>query len=128
MKIRVEIPMLPGPETNPNTRAHWSKIHRAKKALKEAAYYCALQANPGRTTLVKATVGITFVVKDRRYMRDPDNAISSVKAAIDGCVQAGIVPDDSSEYLSYRSPIMWVYDKSRAPLTILEFEEGDDGI
>lgn len=127
MKLRVEIPMLPGPETNPNSTAHWSKVYKARKILKDAAYHCALEANPERITLIKATVGITFVVKSRRYMRDPDNAIASCKAAIDGCVLAGIIYNDTGEYLQYRTPIMWELDKDRAPLTILEFIGGYDG-
>ncbi|KKL85242.1 hypothetical protein LCGC14_1956660 [marine sediment metagenome] len=115
--------MVPGRELSANYKGHWSKKAKLVKIFKDAAYYCALQANPERITLSKASVELTFVVPDLRYVKDPDNAIASVKAAIDGCVLAGIVPDDSSEYLSYRMPIMWEHDKTRAPLTILEFKE-----
>ena len=74
----------------------------------------------------KAEVSVTFVIRDRRGYKDIDNALASLKPAIDGCVDAGVIPDDSDECLSYRLPIMYEVNKERAPMTILEFREVKD--
>jgi len=120
--ITVKIPMLPGKALNPNWRGHWTQRHRASKELKRSAYYCTLNANDKGIIFEKATVGVTFLVRDRRYYRDADNAIASIKPAIDGCVATGLLPDDATEYLQYRLPITYQVDKENSPMTILEFQ------
>jgi len=120
--IKVEIPLLPGPGLNPNYHGHWRKRYHDSKILKRSAYYCTKAANPEDITLDPATVQVTFKVRDWRFARDADNAIASVKSAIDGCVMAGLLPDDKTENLQYRLPVMFEKDKELAPMTILEFK------
>lgn len=122
--IRVEIPLIPGPELNPNFRGHWTRRHRASQLLKRSAFYCTKAANSDEIVLNSATVKVTFKVGDRRYFRDADNAIASVKPAIDGCVAAGLLPDDRTENLQWQLPVMYEIDKENAPMTILEFKGG----
>ena len=120
--IRVEIPLLPGPALNPNYHGHWRRRYTEGQLLKRSAFYCTKAANPEDITLDPATVQVTFKVRDVRYYRDADNAIASVKSAIDGCVKAGLLPDDRTENLQWRLPVMFVKDKELAPMTILEFK------
>lgn len=122
--MRVEIPMLPPAELNPNYHGHWRVKARAASNLRRAAYLYARNAKGFvALSMNKAEVSITFVIRDRRSYKDPDNALASLKPAIDGCVDAGVIPDDSDEHLLIKLPVMYEINKDRAPMTILEFEE-----
>ncbi len=121
--VIINIPMLPPSECSPNFRGHWAKKAKAVKVLREAAMMCALNdSNFARPKYDKAEVSITLVVRDARYYRDPDNMVASLKSAIDGCVDAGIIKDDSEKHLRYRLPIMYEINKEKTPLTILNFK------
>ena len=123
-KIRVEIPDLPPKEANPNWRGHWGKRARAVKEFRAMAMYCVLSTMRGPfTTYKKARVEVTLVIPDRRYFRDPDNALASLKPAIDGCADAGVIQGDDQDHLKYKLPIVYQIDRHEAPKTILEFEE-----
>lgn len=120
--VIINIPMLPPSECSPNYRGHWAKKARAVKALREAAMLCALNDTKfARPQYEKVELSITLVVRDARYYRDPDNMIASLKPAIDGCVDAGIIKDDSDKHILYSLPILYVIDKEKTPLTILAF-------
>lgn len=122
--MRIETPMLPPRELNPNWHGHWAQKARATANYQKAVYYSALEhfVSP-ELRFKKAEVKVTFVIRDKRGYKDADNALACLKPAIDACVLAGVIPDDSDEYLQYRMPIMYQVDKERAPLTILEFKE-----
>jgi len=124
--MRVEIPMLPPRELNPNFHGHWAKKAKATRDFKTAAFYCA-QPHRGSvfrgSMFIKAEVSITFVIRDGRGYKDTDNALSALKPAIDGCVAAGLIFNDDDQHLRYKLPIMYEIDKDRAPMTILEFKE-----
>lgn len=123
-RITVEIPSLPPKESNPNFRGHWGAKARAVKEFREMAMYCGIDACKGMPPgFFKAVVGITLVVKDARYYRDPDNMVASLKPAIDGCVDAGIIMGDDDEHLEYKLPIMYEVNREEAPKTILEFSQ-----
>jgi len=91
------------------------------------ALYCAIAAYEGNipagVMYVKARVAVTLVIPDRRYYRDPDNALASVKPAIDGCVDAGVILGDDDKHLRYKLPITYRINRQEAPKTILDFEE-----
>lgn len=103
--------MLPWPpkELSPNARVHWAALAPIKAGYREE---CGWRAKVGETDKgflpqsmrplpppVRATV--TFVVPDRRR-RDVDNLMASVKAAWDGCVDAGLLEDDSADKFTPR--------------------------
>jgi len=122
--MKIEIPMLVPKETNPNWRGHWVQKYKATKSFRDAAHICYLADNRGEPPFFKkASLAITLIIPSRRYIRDPDNAIASLKPAIDGCVDAGVILGDDDEHLVYKLPIMYQIDKEKAPMTILEFEE-----
>lgn len=120
--VVVVIPMLPPKEVSPNYHGALRAKMRATKAWREAAYYCARQACLGVfPNYEKALLRITYRVPSQVYIKDDDNAIASVKAALDGCVLAGIIRDDSPEHLRVLQAMWDIGKKEKA--TILEFIE-----
>jgi len=121
--IRIVIPLLPPKEVSPNYHGELRAKMSATKAWREAAYYCARQACPGIfPNYEKAVVKVTFQVPSQAYIKDDDNAIASIKPALDGCVLAGIVCDDSPEHLRMLPPVVWDIDRTKDKVTILEFK------
>lgn len=76
-----------------NHREHWAVVAR-KAATMRASARIACASLPKLTAPVTLTV--TFAWPDKRR-RDLDNV--AIKAAIDGAVDAGIIPDDRSTVL-----------------------------
>ncbi len=122
--MRVEIPMLPSHFLFPNYHGHRSRRVKAARELREAAGYCAsVERKRWLDYHEKAELSITFVVRDAPCYKDPDDALASLKPAIDGCVDAGVILEDNDEHLSYRLPIIYEVNKKKAPMTILDFKE-----
>lgn len=123
--IVVEIPLLPPRQLSPNWRGHWRVRHQASRLMRQSAMMCALNASDcSRPGFEKARLIITIVVPDRRYIiLDTDNTLACLKPAVDGCVDAGIIAGDTSAQLRYVTPVGYLIDKERAPLTILAFTE-----
>ena len=74
----------PSRNLNPNARAHWSGLARAKRLARHAAMILARQAfgfQPGFT--MPLDVHVTFCPPDNRH-RDADNMLASCKAYFDG--------------------------------------------
>ena len=115
----ITLPFLPPVALSPNARVHWSVKAKATRMMKEATYVLAKsQQLPAFT---KARLHITFVIKAHRR-RDADNWLAMMKGAIDGLVEAKVLPDDSAEFVSYATPT-FVVDKVRSPRTIIKIEE-----
>jgi crossover junction endodeoxyribonuclease RusA len=76
---------LPWPpkELSPNTRQHWSKLAKAKKAYREACAWTAKQQGAGRIEAQKLHLTITFVPPNRRA-HDLDNCLARMKSGLDG--------------------------------------------
>ena len=64
---------------------------------------------------------MTWVVKDRRR-RDDENPVSTLKALCDGLVDAGIVPDDTREFMVKNMPVI-DYRKGAQPRIVLDVKE-----
>lgn len=81
---------------NLNNRMHWAKQNRIKQNLKNIAHQLAvIQRIPH---IERAHVSGLLHQPDRRK-RDPHNWALTYKEAVDGIVAAGVLTDDSSEYL-----------------------------
>ncbi len=118
--MQIIIPYLPPRELSPNARCHWSVKHRASAQLKADAYFLALlQRMDAWSPILHPVVNVTFIVAQKRT-RDRDNAMASLKSAIDGLEAAGIFFNDS---LVKWGSIEWEVDKSRAPMTIIEVKD-----
>ena len=105
---------LPGRILSPNGRAHWTDLHKARKAQRtEAGYACLAAMRDAKvTTLAKAELEYTFTFATQRE-RDADNLIASMKAAQDGFADAKLVPNDSAFFI--HSPMI-VVKKNRHDL------------
>ena len=118
MKITINVPMLPPVECSPNWRGHWTRVYKAKQTYRNAVYYYARETMNGNdVAFEKARLDLTFVFPAKRK-RDIDNMIARFKAGQDALVKAGLLPDDSPEYLEMGT-ITFETDKERAPLTII---------
>lgn len=86
-----------------NQRGHWRVHDPARKALRAEA---ATRARAlGIPACGHITTRLHYRAPDRRR-RDEDNLIATAKPLWDGLVDAGIVPDDTSEYMTKLMPII----------------------
>ena len=81
---------------NANERLHWRPKNNRTQAIRAASFACVKAARVPK--LKRASVVVEFRPPDRRR-RDVHNLYPSAKAAIDGLVDAGVLPDDSDRYL-----------------------------
>lgn len=91
---------IPAPEAwlSSNDRWHWAKRARVTKAWREAA---AWRAIAGKLPIGLSRVSITASVHRADNRRaDAHNRLPTIKAAIDGLVDAGVIPDDNDSIVS----------------------------
>ena len=88
-----------------NMRLHWAQVARRKKAVRQRSRLEArrqgIQPRIGKTI---ATILVGYPTARRA---DPENAAPTIKACIDGLVDAGVIPDDSAEF--------WAHGTDRDP-------------
>ena len=105
---------LPPADVAPNARVHWSAKARAVRSQRAAAVYKLRPVRDEDGRLVQSAfrrpvvLHATFYTgpsahygnRDGLYRPiDRDNAIASLKATIDGLVDAGVIPNDRAETL-----------------------------
>jgi len=94
------------PPLSLNARMHWATKARITKEIRSfvaASLRGAPQVVMADWTGVR--VGLVYVPRDNRG-RDRDNLVATLKPAIDGIVDAGIVPDDTPEYVTWEPPVI----------------------
>lgn len=94
------------PQTTPmslNDRHTYQQKSRLKKPYREAAYWLARQQKIPACRRIRVT--LIYTPKDRRR-RDPLNLVATLKLIEDGLVDAGIVPDDTPDYLESQMPLI----------------------
>lgn len=82
---------------NANKKIHYMAEYRQKKAVKDYTWQIVKLCRFRPMLRADITAVIHPDLRTRRF--DPHNWAPSVKAAIDGAVLAGLLPDDSSKYL-----------------------------
>lgn len=120
--------VLPWPDKrlNPNGRAHWHAVAKAKKRARGDGYIAALDAmrRSGWTKPVQfAKTQITFFHKPDKRHRDGDNHLAMMKAYLDGLTDAGVITNDSG---FAHLPIKFAADSDRRveiEVTPLEVKE-----
>lgn len=95
------------PPLNLNQRHHWTVRSRITKQIREQGGWLMRAAHI--PPLRNATVGLNWTVPDRRR-RDTDNPILTLKPLADAMVDAGILPDDTPEFVTKRETFI-VYSK-----------------
>lgn len=116
---------IPPATLSPNGRVHWARKSKAKKHQRQSAKYVALAAidRAPAPAWPEANVMLRWHSVRNRWP-DADNAIASVKGAIDGLVDAGVLADDDKltwhpmeRLKDPKNPrveiVVWVGDKAR---------------
>jgi hypothetical protein len=82
---------------NLNQRHHWAEKARLTRAWRNAAKLFAERADlPKGLERVHITA---HIIKTTSRQYDVHNLLPTLKAAVDGLVDYGLIPDDSNEYL-----------------------------
>lgn len=117
-ELTIELP--PGlPLLSLNDRRHWAAAQLITQQIKKAAWACARAAHA--PALQRAAITVEYQPPNTSRKRDPDNLAPSGKAAVDGLVQAGVLPDDNSEHVTaVRYQIGPVFPRGRVVLRVRE--------
>ena len=111
---------LPSKALGPHKRSNPYEYNRLFSELKTAAW---AEAKNAKIPLLKyVTVQLTFIVHQKRA-RDDSNWLCRAGAIFDGLKAAGVIKDDSEEYLSHAKP-KYVVDKKQKPGVIVDIWEG----
>lgn len=89
------------PPLNMNDRMHWAKKAKITKSIRQEVYIRAKAARLRPCKHLK--VQFYYQPRDRRR-RDSSNIIATQKPIVDGLVEAGIVPDDTPDYVTETIP------------------------
>lgn len=79
-----------------NQRLHWAPKAKRTRALRDLAYYTTIDAPIDRQGVSHVAA---FIGYPRNGKADPANAAPTIKALIDGLVDAGVWPDDDSTWV-----------------------------
>ena len=105
--------LLPVPYDRPplslNDRTHWAKANPHRQALRRAGALLSRSTGIPRN-LPHIHTRLHYVPADNRR-RDEDNLIATAKPLWDGLVDAGIVQDDNSRYMTKYMPRIHPGDK-----------------
>lgn len=82
-----------------NDKMHWGVRARLTKQLRQWGYLLGREGEGvARLGLTHARVEMEFAYPDRRR-RDRSNLAPTVKALMDGLIDAGLLPDDADRFL-----------------------------
>ena len=84
------------PPLNLNDRMHWRRKAQIVKAVRSYVGGMAIYMKPYQTVRVE----LHYVPRDKRR-RDADNLVATLKPCLDGLVDAGVIADDSPEYVTW---------------------------
>lgn len=98
----IELPYL-SPPLSANQRMHWSTKGRVTREVRHTAAWLARYAKLPSTDRLIVTLHYRPASRRRR---DAHNLYPTVKALVDGLVDAGIVPDDDIAHVSTPEPVI----------------------
>ena len=103
-----------------NDRMHWApKANLTRQWRNSAAFGAELSLASSDFPQPPSLVRVSFPVKQNRR-RDPHNAAPTIKAIVDGLVDAGVWVDDSDDYVIVLDPR---FHKEPADVVIVELIE-----
>ena len=98
------------------------RLHRMQEAKLTAMVRAdAAKAFASFGPFARVEVVMTWTVNDRRR-RDDENPTPTLKALCDGLVDAGVVPDDTNDFMVKHMPVIR-YEKGCTPDIRLEVRE-----
>ena len=92
------------PPLNANDRLHWRQKSGVTHVVRTTTAWRVKSL--GLPAAAHLTVQLHFETGDNRKRRDPANLCATSKPAIDGLVDAGLVPDDSPEWVTELMPLI----------------------
>ena len=104
--VRIDLPWG-APPLSANQRMHWRTRAALTRELRDTARLLTRRL-PRTDRLV---VTLHYLPRNRRR-RDALNVYPTVKALVDGIVDAGVVPDDDTEHVSTPEPVIHEPDGS----------------
>lgn len=108
------------PPISQNSRMHWAPANKIKQEIKRSSAWLARSEKMPHLERIRVT--IEWIVNDRRR-RDVDNMAPTLKAAIDGLVQAGVITDDDYTRVETAYRIVHAGIAAHAPGLYLHIEE-----
>ena len=116
--MKITIPSTP-PSINTYMHKHWKVKDNIKQEwVKDIFYQLKQTGHLKNCRHVHVSAVITF--KDNR-IRDASNYASTLhKFLDDALVTAGMIPDDTAQYISHDEPVLRVGDKA---CTVIEIKE-----
>lgn len=102
--FELPVPLLGDkPALSANQRLHWAEKARRTAMVRQAVAWRAREQKIGQQGHV--VVQLHFVPRDQRR-RDPSNLTATQKPCVDGLVDAGVVKDDSPEWVTELMPFI----------------------
>lgn len=95
--VEIVVPMIDPNRASPNLRKHWVSRAAVVKSFRMHAF-CAWRA-AGSPRFDAPVVCQITIQRGRRI--DPDNALASCKALIDGIFGGNLTPDDSAQWVEF---------------------------
>jgi Holliday junction resolvase RusA-like endonuclease len=121
--IKIELPYLPPASFSPNARCHWAVRNRDNEMVKNNVFFLLREQFATIPKLQRISLHYTIVVPDKRR-RDYDNFIARCKPITDALVYAGLIADDTPQYIKdFRLTFEIVKGKKA---TIIEIKEVED--
>ena len=102
----------------PNARAHFYALGQSRKDWREywmLIIRSAMNEHGIREPLAHVSIQVRGYFYRRRLKgerlpgyrpKDGDNLLGAMKSAIDGVVDAGLIPDDSAAYVTHETPLL----------------------
>ena len=107
-----ELPWEKPPLTE-NQRLHWRKKSALVKAIRSHVHWMTVRV----PHFDRIRVDLEWVVTTR-HRRDADNIVPTLKAICDGLVDAGIVDDDTPDFMDKQMPTL-TYELGGRPRLVL---------
>lgn len=120
-----------------NDRFHWRKVHNLRKQVEaEVIELIELARAQGVDFTVppgqRLSVELHYMPRVRR-VRDTDNLVATLKPVADAVARAGLVPDDTPEFMAKPEPVIHLRP-DRAPVALwarlkaVPIQEPSDGL
>ena len=111
---------MTAPPLNANHRPHWAVRARAVREARRTAKIMARKEQLPKDC-ARVRVRLIYRPRDRRR-RDPGNIAPTQKAALDGLVDYGLVPDDCPPYVQEYMPEILAPEKGQPGQVWLQVE------